>query len=65
MIKTLGEKIRAAREKKKLTREDLTRNTDLTLSAIYKIETGKMPKPSFEIIVKIAKALEISLDSLS
>ena len=61
---TIGRKIRDIRESKGLTRDDLVRLSNLTSSTIYKIETNKMPKPSFEIIVKLAKALGISLDSL-
>jgi transcriptional regulator with XRE-family HTH domain len=62
---TIGEKIRKIREKKGMTRDDIIRKTDLTTSTLYKIETNRMPKPSFDIIAKIAKALDCTLDDLT
>ena len=60
----LGKKIRDAREKEGLSRDELVKKADITVNTLYKIETGKMPKPSFEIIKKLAQALNISLDLL-
>jgi len=60
----LGDKIRKIREEKGLTRDDIVRKTDLTASTLYKIETNRMPKPSFEVTSKIAKALNCTLDEL-
>ena len=60
----LGDTIRKIREEKGLTRDDIVRKTDLTASTLYKIETNRMPKPSFEIVAKIANALGVSLDKL-
>lgn len=61
---TIGENLRKIREQKGLTREDVVRLSNLTLSTIYKIETNKMPRPSFEVIESFAKALGVSLDSI-
>jgi transcriptional regulator with XRE-family HTH domain len=47
-----------------LSRDALVKKADITVTTLYKIETGKMPKPSFEIMKHIAQALNISLDTL-
>jgi len=46
----IGKKLREAREKKGLSRDELVKKADITVNTLYKIETGKMPKPSFEIV---------------
>ncbi len=60
----IGKKLREARGKRGLSRDALVKKTDITVNTLYKIETGKMPKPSFEIIKKLSQALGISLDGL-
>lgn len=60
----VGKKIREEREKKGLSRDELVKKIDITVNTLYKIETGKMPKPSFEIVKKLGQALNISLDKL-
>ena len=60
----IGKKLREAREKQGLSRDELVKKTDITVNTLYKIETGKMPKPSFEIVKKLSQALGISLDEL-
>ena len=64
MSMRLGEKIRKEREQQGLSRDNLVKKMDISVNTLYKIETSKMPRPSFEIIKKIAVALKISLDSL-
>jgi DNA-binding XRE family transcriptional regulator len=60
---SLGNKIKEAREKAKISQDSLAKKVDITVSTIYKIETDKT-NPSFQVVDKIAKALGISLDSL-
>lgn len=60
----IGKKLREAREKKGLSRDELVKKADITVNTLYKIETGKMPKPSFEIVKKLSQALDISLEEL-
>ena len=60
----IGKKLREAREKQGLSRDQLVKKADITVNTLYKIETGKMPKPSFEIVKKLTQALGISLDKL-
>jgi len=59
----IGKKLREAREKQGLSRDALVKKADITVNTLYKIETDKMPKPSFEIVKRLAIASAISLDS--
>jgi transcriptional regulator with XRE-family HTH domain len=58
-----GEKIEHYRKKAKLTRKSLCEAVDITENGLFKIEKGAR-QPSFEVVKKIAKALNISLDVL-
>jgi len=60
----IGENIRRARHKKKLTQDKLAKLADIPYTSITKIETGVIKKPSVQTVVKIAKALGISMDEL-
>ena len=59
----LASNVKTLRKKKGWSQTDLADKTGTTLSHINKIETGKY-KPSFEALVALAKALEVSLDDL-
>ena len=59
----LGEKIKQVRHKRNMSREKLSREADVSLSFLFKVEKGEHV-PNFDIVVRIAKALDISLDSL-
>jgi len=61
--KSLGAKIKAAREKAGLSQEALAREADISLGSMYRIENDKMT-PTFPIVAKISEVLGISLDSL-
>ena len=60
---SLGSKIKKARTDAGYTQEKLARLLDVTTQTIYKIEKDKNI-PSFELVKKIAKVLNVSLDSL-
>ena len=60
---SLGSKIKKARTEAGYTQEKLARLLDVTTQTIYKIEKDKNV-PSFELVKKIAKELNVSLDSL-
>lgn len=62
-LSAIGSRIKAAREKKHLTQEDLAAIVDLSSTHISVIERGVKP-PKLETFVKIANALEVSADSL-
>ena len=59
--KKIGSRIKAARESKKLTQEELAELTGLTNNYISNIERTRS-KPSIETLVKICNALEVTPD---
>jgi len=52
------------RKKKGWTREKLAREADVSYHTIIKIERGGIENPKIETIIKLAKALGVSLDKL-
>jgi transcriptional regulator with XRE-family HTH domain len=60
---SVGAKIEALRIKAGRTRRDLAAVVGITENWLFKIERGNHT-PSFEIVIKIAEALNISLDQL-
>lgn len=56
-----GARIRAARERRGLTRDDLARQLNLRYQTFAKYETSAR-EPDFETLVQIANALRISTD---
>lgn len=61
----LHEAIAYARECKGLTLRALERRTGISNALLSQIETGHIQEPSFRNIVKISKALGISLKRLA
>ncbi len=61
--KTIGERIRAARKAKGLSQEQLGEKLDISFQAVSSWETGKFI-PDSDHLPALAKALDISLDSL-
>lgn len=59
----IGSRIKAAREKKQLTQDDLAAIVDLSSTHISVIERGVKP-PKLETFVNIANALGVSADTL-
>jgi len=60
----IGNNVRKLRKKKGLSQEKLARLADISLNALTKIESGFAQKPTIQTVVKLAKALEVSLDDL-
>ena len=60
----IGENIKRARHRKKLTQDKLAKVADIPYTSITKIETGVIKKPSVQTVAKIAKALGVSVDDL-
>lgn len=58
-----GKKLRKIREEKGLTRQQLAEKTGLSLSTLYMYETKNM-SPTIDIVLNIAKALNVSLNDL-
>ena len=62
-IFTIGSRIKAAREKKKLTQEELAALLDMSTTHISVIERGVKP-PKLETFIRIANVLGVSSDYL-
>jgi len=56
--------LRKLRTKKGLSQEKLARLADISLNTLTKIESGFAKKPTIQTVVKLAKALDVSLDEL-
>ena len=60
----LAKNLKKLREKKGLSQDRLAKLADLANNTIIKIEQGENENPTLDTLKKIAKALEISVDSL-
>lgn len=63
-MKSLGEFIKKVREDKNLTQEEVADRADLARSYISKLEDNKFKSPSAKVLMKLAKGLEVSHDSI-
>lgn len=61
----LGELLKMAREIKGVTLRDLERETGISNALLSQIETGHVRQPGFQNVVKIARALNVKLDTLA
>ena len=64
MSNKISENIRKLRQQKKISQDRLSKEADLALNTIVKIETGENPNPTVETLVKIARALGVSVSDL-
>jgi len=60
----IGKKIKKIRMENNLTQEKLAVKADVSYTTLTKIESGVIKRPAVQTIVKIAKALDISIDEL-
>jgi transcriptional regulator with XRE-family HTH domain len=60
----LAENIRKLRQKKKLAQEKLARLADISTATLVKIEAGVAKEPTITTVMKIANALDVSIDEL-
>lgn len=60
----LAQTIRKLRLKKGLSQEKLARLADISNATLVKIESGVAKEPTITTVVKIADALEVSIDAL-
>lgn len=60
----LAKNIKKYRAKLGLTQEALSRKSDISYNTIIKIESRGITNPRMETLIKLARALEISLDTL-
>lgn len=64
MANTVSENIRKLRQKKGISQDRLSKEADIALNTVVKIETGESPNPTVETLEKIAKALGVSIADL-
>ena len=64
MTNSIGCKIKALRKGKKFTLDELAERADSSKSYIWELENKNPPRPSAEKLVKIAKALDVTLQYL-
>ena len=60
----IAENLRKLRAKKKLSKSKLVTKTGLDYHTIAKIENGRTPDPRVRTMMKIAQALETSIEEL-
>ena len=56
--------LKQLREKKGWSQEKLAREADISYQTLIKIERGGIKNPKIETMIKLAKALDVSLDKL-
>lgn len=57
-------KIEKLLKEKQINQAELSRRMNLHTSTITDLKKGRIKKPSFELVCKIADALDVSLDDL-
>ncbi len=60
----MGQRLYELRSRRGLTQEGLARKADVTTGAVRNWEKGKRT-PSFEMAIRLADALEVTLDELA
>jgi len=61
----LAENIKKYRDKLGLTQEALARKADISYNTVIKLETNGIKDPRISTIIKLAHALNVSIDELS
>lgn len=57
-------RLKLIREQNEITQHELSKMSGVSYSTLTKLETGIIKNPSFQVISKISKALDIKLDDL-
>lgn len=60
----LSENIKRLRKEWGLTQEELARKADISYTSLTKIEIGVIKEPSVYVVSKIAKAFNVTIESL-
>ena len=64
MASNLSDNIHKLWQKKGISQDRLSKEADLALNTVVKIEAGENPNPTVETLEKIAKALGITVGDL-
>jgi len=60
----LAKNVKRLREAKGLSQEKLARLADVANNTLIKMETGENKNPTLETLVRVAKALDVSINEL-
>jgi len=60
----IGKNLKKLREQKGISQDRLSKQADISLNTIAKLELEESPNPTIETLQKIAKALEVKVDDL-
>lgn len=60
----LAENIKRLRKQHELTQEELARKADISYTSLTKIEIWVIKEPSVYVVSKIAKAFDVTIESL-
>ncbi|MBL7073364.1 MAG: helix-turn-helix transcriptional regulator [Candidatus Omnitrophica bacterium] len=58
-------KLAKLRKEKGLTQEGLARKADISYHTMIKLESGGIKNPKIETVIKLARALDVSIDVLT
>ena len=64
MANKVSENIRRIRQEKDISQDRLSKDADLSLNTIVKIENDESPNPTVDTLEKIAKALGVTVTEL-
>jgi transcriptional regulator with XRE-family HTH domain len=64
MANKVSENIRRIRQEKDISQDRLSKDADLALNTIVKIENDESPNPTVDTLEKIAKALGVTVTEL-
>lgn len=65
MAKSIGEVLRQARREAGLSARDLERLTGMSTASLSQIETGVRRDPGFRTVLRIARAIGISMEEIA
>ena len=65
MAKSIGEVLRQARREAGLSSRDLERLTGMSTAALSQIETGVRKDPGFRTVLRVARAIGISMEEIA
>jgi len=63
-IPIFARRVKAVREKRRMSQQELASKADTSYQTIWRIERGKHAEPGIYVARKIARALDVSLDYL-
>jgi transcriptional regulator with XRE-family HTH domain len=64
MANKVSENIRRIRQEKGISQDRLSKDADLALNTVVKIENDESPNPTVDTLEKIAKALGVTVTEL-